>query len=1027
MDDLHSVNFFPGCYIHLAGGLFPSYIMRSEQEKATKANAIAAIQKCLPLSSETELEMSFRPSDDDEIRLEAFKSADTELFSTTDINLGAGRLTVQGSAAAMTTIREIRGDTMTKTKQNFELGWMQARLRVAKEKPGPKQMKLPDFVKMYSNERGDESATIRRKLRLSTVIDRSSGFKFRIDATKVWESKLDIASTLPRVQDKPLKDVLGKKARVEVEMEVLAVPPDADGAAVYQALAHEFMFRVNAPITHPPFYMASGVSTVPLMTDQKADLRRAYRAAVEDMMWSPRDEVKFLGPKPRALEFENFVALVETPGYTLTDKADGQRHLLFVTPLDDGKRVFIINEKMQFFPIKFDEKVDLSSLDGTILDAEVLDTGKILVFDAYRGPSSAEKKGSSGGGGSGSLADLELDARLSVATTVVKRLVQASVDIIVKTFVTMDGTPESFHAACKTILETVRDWNGDGLIFTPARGRIPFGKSYLDAFKWKPVEESTVDFLVRFECNNINMTAEGGAYCETSPLVSARTYGELITAYKYISRTASTPTTAESKMELVALPEPFDKIRIACATATSPAANANASANGSASANGNANANGSRKRRIQTCVCETLSGDAFRSDSIVECGYNMTSSRWEAKRVRSDKVQPNSLMTAMSTIRTISKPVTERHLLGEIEAVPLPSTIVIRDDGGEYYTIQESSGVRPMQSTRTFHNKVKRALFAAVEFASVFDFGVGVGGDLDKVITQSKASRSPHPSPHHRLLRMVGIDTSPLNISDPNPARKSAYGRILKHDSDRASEWKYRDVAQIVLLPMDATKDVTKSENLILSQPDRALAGLVDTMWGDKVVGPFVARPVLSAYKGFASQGFDLASCMFAIHYMFESDQFFANVKRVVKPNGFFIGACLDATKVREALSTSPQMRISGSASSSPTSQQQHGRGVSSWSIAASARDGDGAVTDIDVFMPSIGKVIPEKLVDYDVLKAKFKASGFVEHALAESRGILPKGPATGTFGDIAGFGDLPPSEQAYSSLNRWFIFRRVK
>lgn len=265
----------------------------------------------------------------------------------------------------------------------------------------------------------------------------------------------------------------------------------------------------------------------PISVDEQTRILKAYRKLMVD---KPEDVIRnkhFCGPSSISLEQKHIVPLEEgqeTPNirmsYTVTDKADGQRKLMYID--GDGK-VYLIDTNMR---VQFTgTKTENPKLAYTLLDGEYVPHNKkgefinlYASFDVYF----IQKK------------DLRKYAFLPTSnaktkyrhplmSSVVKNLQLVSVNekssplrVQTKTFYSsVQGTNQIFQK-CDTILQAVEngqyEYETDGLIFTPMDtgvgmdtvGEDPINtkRTWLRSFKWKPPEYNTVDFLVTFNKEN---------------------------------------------------------------------------------------------------------------------------------------------------------------------------------------------------------------------------------------------------------------------------------------------------------------------------------------------------------------------------------------------------------------------------------------------------------------------------------------------------------------------------------------------
>jgi hypothetical protein len=243
----------------------------------------------------------------------------------------------------------------------------------------------------------------------------------------------------------------------------------------------------------------------------------------------PKD---FIGPGSFTLQIENIIEQTGESaipnirkGYTVTEKADGERSLLYIS--EDGKLYLIdTNMNVLFTGSRTNEKTIFNSLlDGEIVKCDR--TGKYInlymAFDVYFISKRSVREFIFEDS-----ADMEIPAtkqRLPLLKELVSLLKPVSIleekgevdkkdpvnisefRVSVKNFYSGD----SIFECCSYILAKVNDetyeYNTDGLIFTPSKlaaGGIteggpagPLYKTTWDrSFKWKPPQFNTIDFLV---------------------------------------------------------------------------------------------------------------------------------------------------------------------------------------------------------------------------------------------------------------------------------------------------------------------------------------------------------------------------------------------------------------------------------------------------------------------------------------------------------------------------------------------------
>lgn len=246
----------------------------------------------------------------------------------------------------------------------------------------------------------------------------------------------------------------------------------------------------------------------------------------------PKD---FIGPGSYTLQMEN---LTEPPegstvptirtGYTVTEKADGERKLLYIA--DDGK-IYLIDTNMQV--IFTGAKTTEPTLYNSLIDGEHIKYNKkgeyihlYAAFDVYyiHGKSVREY---------GFIPENETDPETKYRLPLLNKLVSlinpvmaidsnksgSSVSNLLRVqckIFESDSETKTIFDGCSKILSNVQDglyeYNTDGLIFTPSYFPVggdsktgspgPLNKSTWEhSFKWKPVKYNTIDFLVSVRKN----------------------------------------------------------------------------------------------------------------------------------------------------------------------------------------------------------------------------------------------------------------------------------------------------------------------------------------------------------------------------------------------------------------------------------------------------------------------------------------------------------------------------------------------
>lgn len=189
----------------------------------------------------------------------------------------------------------------------------------------------------------------------------------------------------------------------------------------------------------------------------------------------------FPGPQPVSIERIHFNKLINNP-YVVCEKTDGLRVALLIFTFNSKKVTLMINRslRMVWTPLNLPKSAHM----GTLIDGELVDN-KLMVYDAVY--VSGE--------------DLKpqpfLD-RLEKVENFIKNITKLAKDIIVvklKRFVPLQELKDFQLNVVPTL-----PYKTDGLVFTPVNDPIRLG-THENMFKWKPRDENTIDFQVKWKQN----------------------------------------------------------------------------------------------------------------------------------------------------------------------------------------------------------------------------------------------------------------------------------------------------------------------------------------------------------------------------------------------------------------------------------------------------------------------------------------------------------------------------------------------
>lgn len=666
-------------------------------------------------------------------------------------------------------------------------------------------------------------------------------------------------------------------------------------------------------------------------------------------------KMKTIGPKPVTLERGNLMEeSTDTPSirdsaagpYTVTDKADGTRFMLFINSNGDG---YLLNEKRDVMSTG----ISAPGAANSILDGELVKRSKInmpinlfVVFDVYfvRGkdvrnlplvdlsnPNTDTRIGYMKGDGS-------IGASLSTSSDPIIRA---------KEFV---STRDAKRLYDKYIGPSGPEYDIDGLILTPEKlgvyqdrldkplaGKEPTGTTWNRVFKWKPASENSIDFRVQYDKTSKGDIAMYNGKLRAKLTVGIQDVVRGLDPYDII---------AGSSIDKKTMYRPFDVDDYGLLKP----GNENSVSPGLFIHPG---------RDLPRCTYPPH--DVIHDETVVEFSWSTDSGEWVPLRVRHDKKgRPNHFDTAISVWRSIAFPV-------ELENIVDPTSIVstgasAKDD--VYF--EETSAGSASDVMRKFHRRwvIKNLLYKkASEYLSkdkekpddlrLLDLACGRGADIRSWM-------------QHGFTTVLGLDLFEDNLIGQSEA--GAYARFAKiKDMKQFSSKTYN----YAFVTADVGKRLTpKYADTIVNPSIRKIAQAV---WRSPKAKP---DPKLSKIDGIGRRLFDVVSCQNAAHYFFESeeilDAFLDNVSENLRPGGLFIGTCMDGDAMIEEFSKAKER----------TGQDKvidaiDESGDVVWRIEKRFdNDSDVYGRAAAVFVETINKVNIEYLVDFYVMTEKLHDRG---------------------------------------------------
>jgi hypothetical protein len=922
---------------------------------------------------------------------------------------------------------------------------------------------------------------------------------FKVDLSIVRSSTKDNKGQLIKTYNVIESNVFNNQESYEIEIEVINLAAKQKYRNAEQLVADiqkvtKFVLcglqKTNFPISYPE--QKQIISDYMLVIHK--DEEKYKNMEPSNIRAYPSD---FIGPSSKTLQIKNIgpvnpdmvIPNITVPfSYCVTDKADGDRHLMFIN--NKGK-IYLINMQMEiiFTGAKTDEQRCFNSIiDGELIlhDKNGAFINTFAAFDIYFA----------------SLTDLrarpfmevpyknkkifEQSCRLPVLkefmsilnpiSIMIKQIDQketklkAMISIIKErknnrspmNFVTKNFYPlteesviskkdkdesaaavaaveskYNIFAACNFILQRIADnlyeYNTDGLIFTPTLFGVG-GNTVLEAgplrkvrwdysFKWKPPKYNTIDFLVS--------TKKGAD-------------GQDITTPIFENGLNVMQSTQFNQYKTLILQVGFDEKRHGyinpCQDVLDDKYNVAKTNEGSSEENEETY----RRRQffpsdpfdVNAGLCNIMleidgSGnqqmfteerEVINDETVVEFRYDLTREglwKWIPLRVRYDKttefrngkISCNDYDTANDNWYSIHNPISERMIA---TGQDIPEEIL----SDEIYYNRVTTEKQTM-GLRDFHNLfVKKILIRNVSRNgnTLIDFACGQGGDLPKWIAAN-------------LSFVFGIDISKNNIEN---RISGACARYLSFRKD------FQTMPYALFVVGNSALNVRSGKAMATDKGNAITQAVFGQNALDSSLGPAVKRQYA---KG--ESGFDISSCQFAIHYMFENKQtfynFMRNIAECTREGGYFIGTCYDGKTIFNKL----RMKQQGEGDTIYYNDKKV------WSItkdydAVSFEDNITSLGyKISVYQDSINQTIPEYLVNFDFLVETMSNYGFRLLPREDAKKIgLPEG--SGLFIEMYNkmmdeIRKFPKTEKEYgmapgmmdyekriSFLNRYFVFQKI-
>jgi hypothetical protein len=676
---------------------------------------------------------------------------------------------------------------------------------------------------------------------------------------------------------KMMHKVFGQKPSYEIEAEFLEQPSSKE------ELNKEIKFAMTSVLK------GLQKTNFPISYKEIEAVKQEY----QQLFPSKKNDFQFIGPNTVTLQQEHYPLLTEET-FMVTDKADGERKLLFISA--KNKKIYLINtmghvENTNCIPVKSADAFLPIVLDGEHVFktkyGEICNT--FFAFDVYFIPNHYKqfitKKYETDkeffNFPDKDIRVLTFDQRYEVLTHINSVFLTQYFNtpshkytIARKNF--LPYTQEN----CKIIYEDNSSlYHKDGLIFTPRI--LGVGLTSKDQpikneritwdlnFKWKPPDENTIDFYVKID-DTLKTTVNGKKFktltlyssYHSSPHVHSKDTTTItdFTVCPSVSVYQNFPINEHKNIKFVG-GQPYDVKAHVCNCYTNEYDNVCTS-------------NEVDPKKIE--IVEDGFIVEFKYDLHKEQGW-----RWSPLRIRWDKKNPNAYTTAVNNWKSINNPITY-EMLTDIKYVPPPIKV--------YYEQKDKSVGK---ATRDFHNKIKTELLttlahlhrkSAHKDPMIIDFASGKGGDIHKWVDNAKSSF------------VLGIDINSDNIHNP---MNGAFQRVLSKKINQYLTKQRSYMPDIVFVEGNSSLLIKNGDSLTHEYEKQIIYYLFGLKTSESYILPNIPY-------GHCKDGFDIGSIQFALHYMFDSENsilnFIYNLMDCIKIGGYFCATCFDGEAVFQLL-----------------------------------------------------------------------------------------------------------------------------
>jgi len=819
------------------------------------------------------------------------------------------------------------------------------------------------------------------------------------------------------------------------------------------------------------------------------NLRPGEDSQKKKLRIQPRD---FVGPSSATLQIENIMVPNEhsdvpniRKNYTVTDKADGERRLLFINK--EGK-IYMIDTNMNVIFtgsycrekalynslidgefIKYDRRRQIINLYAAFdvyyinkkstrefafvnTQKSIDSTDELMEYDEEKKEEKSKENKQE-----------PVRFRLSLLQQYIGRLKPVSIlispsqnerkdhqekvascefNIKCKMFC-MTTNDTTIFEACSRILSDIDDgtylYNTDGLIFTPSNTAV--GSSVVGragkllkttwdlSFKWKPPAFNTIDFLVTIKQDKNGKDEEHNIFQEGKNVEGLQNFVQYKTLILNCGYDEKKHGYLQPFQDILnnKLPSPEDLdnntgYKPVKFQPTNPY-NPNACyANIMLKEDGNRNLS-----------LFTEEGEFFEKYMIVEFAYDMTRQegwRWIPLRVRYDKTAElrngmknygNAYHVANSNWQSIHQPITKEMITNGKDIPEFLELAEEEDNVADEGVYYNRRG----DEKRTQSLRNFHNLFVKRKLIA----GTSKRNDILIDFAVGKAGDLSKWT-QSKLAFVFGIDVSVPNIHD---RIDGACARYLKYRE------RNRNVPYALFVNGNSSQNI-RSGVAFHTNKDKEITKAVfgNGPKDSKILGEGVYKQY-----GVAEKGFNVSSCQFALHYFWETPislhNFIRNVVDCTRINGYFIGTCYDGKTVFKML----RNKNEGESVSIFDNERKIFELTKKYTQTGLPDDENCVGYPIDVYQETINKTFREYLVNFDYLIRIMSDYGFTLIDNNEARNMqLPSG--SGLFNQLFDFMTeevkrdprrrvdygtahlMTVDEKKISFLNRYFVFKKT-